>query len=195
MLIFNNHQRELIHRIDCSRCSDRRACDQIRHECPKIDLQTLLVDDVSILKPETGTAANEAQKQETGFMQTTKRDFETNLYGNITRCRYKNKILSFFSGEREAQGLLFFFFTHQGGYYRALRDKNLTDAMLEKQIMDFLYPDNKSFMYAGWQCRFNNADLLFYLYTPGEMDQPAGMRISEMKVSSSAQAIDFINSY
>jgi hypothetical protein len=195
MLIFNDRQREIIHRIDCSRCSDRRACDQIRHECPKVNLQTLLVDDVSILKPETGTVTNEAQKSEIGFMQTTKKDFETNLYGNTTRCRYKNKILSFFSGEREARGLLFFFFSHQGYYYRALREKSLTDAMLEKQIMNFLYPDNKSFMYAGWRCEFNTADLLYYLYTPGEMEQPADMRISEMKVSSSAQAIDVINSY
>jgi hypothetical protein len=195
MLILNEKQRELVSRIDCFRCSDRRKCDRIRHECPKVDLQTLLVDDVSIMKPEKSTVSNEADKTESGFIKTTRKDFETHQYGNITRCRYKNKILSFFSSEKEAGSLLFFFFSHQGCYYRALREKSLTDAVLEQQMMSFLYPDNKSFMYAGWLCKFNAAEMMFYLYTPNEMEQPAGMRNSEMEASSPMQAIEFINCY
>jgi hypothetical protein len=195
MLNFNDRQRELINRIDCSRCSDNRACDQIRYECPKVNFHTLQVDDVSILKPEKCTAVNEANQPETIFTKTTRKDFETHLYGDITRCRHKNKILSFFSSEKEATGLLCFFFSHQGTYYRALREKSLTDAVLEQQMMDFLYPNNKSFRYAGWHCKFDNADMLFHLYTPREMEQPVGVRYSEMEVHTSAQAIEFINSY
>jgi hypothetical protein len=193
--MLNDKQRDLISRIDCSRCIDRRACDQIRRECPKIDLQTLLVDDVSILKPETGTLVNEDNNPENDFIITTRKDFETHQYGNIIRCRYKNKILSFFSSEKEAKSLLFFYFSHQGLYYRALREKSLTDAVLEQQVMSFLYPNNKSFMYSGWLCKFNSADMLFHLYTPTEMEQPAGFRNSEMEASTPAQAIEFINCY
>jgi len=193
-MLFNEQQLKLIRKIDCSRCSDRRACDGIRYECPKVNLQTLQVDDVSILKPETNHSENEARKPEPCFTKTTKKDFETHLYGNITRCRFKNKILSFFSSEKEAQGLLFFF-SHDGLNYRAFRDKDLTDAALERQMMSFLYPDNQSFFYAGWLCRFNKEDLLFHLYTPSEMEQPAGFRNSEMEVITPAQAIEFINCY
>jgi hypothetical protein len=197
MLNFNDHQRELVSRIDCCRCSDRQGCDQIRYDCPKVDFQTLLVDDVSILKPEKdeAVATNEADQPKTGFMKTTRKDFETHQYGNITRCRYKNKILSFFSSEKEASWLPLFFFSCQGQYYRALREESLTDAVLEQQIMDFLYPDNKSFMYAGWLCRFDTADMLFHIYTPGELEQPAGFRYSEMEAYTPAQAIEFINCY
>ena len=189
MFILNDRQRELLSRIDCSRCSDSRVCDQIRRECPKVNFQTFMVDDVSILTPEKNVEVIEAHVPETAFMSTTRKDFETRLYGNITRCRYKNKILSFFSSEKEAGGLLFFFFSHQGRYYRALRDKNLSDAVLEQQMMNFLYPDNKSFHYAGWHCKFNTADMMFYLYTP------AGYRYPEMEVSTPMQAIEFINCY
>jgi hypothetical protein len=198
MLILNDRQRELVNRIDCCRCIENRACDQVKSECPKVNFQTLLVDDISILKPETvmeAAEAGETHVEETCFMQTTKRDFETHLYKNITRCRFKNKILSFFSSEKEAMGLLFFYFSHQGRYYRALRDKSLPDAVLEQQIMSFLYPDSRSFHYAGWHCKFNTADMMFYLYTPSEMEQPAGIRYSEMEVSTPAQAIEFINCY
>ena len=195
-MLFNNQQLELIRKIDCSRCSDHRACDQIRHECPKINLHSLMVDDISILIPsETKQVVKENDDQETEFIKTTKKDFETHQYGNITRCRHKNKILSFFSSEQEAQALLLFFFSHGGRYYRALREKDLPDAVLERQMMNFLYPDNKSFHYAGWFCRFNRDDLMFYLYTPSEMEQPTGFRNSEMEVSTPAQAIEFINCY
>jgi len=194
MMLFNNQQLELISRIDCSRCSDNRLCDQIRQECPKVNFHSLQVDDVSILKPETNHAENKARKPETDFAKTTRKDFETHLYGNITKCRHKNKILSFFSGEKEAQGLLFFF-SHEGQYYRTYYGKEQPDDLLERQMMGFLYPDNKSFFYAGWLCRFVKSDLLFHLYTPSEMKQPAGFRNSEMEVSTPVQAIEFINSY
>jgi len=194
-MLFTNQQIELSQQIDCSRCSARRSCDQIRQECPKVNFQTLLVDDVSILKQESNPSENEAQKPETDFTKITRKEFETHLYQNITRCRHKNKILSFYSSEQEAQALLLFFFSHDGRYYRALREKDMPDAVLERQMMNFLYPDNKSFHYAGWFCRFNRDDLMFYLYTPSEMEQPAGFRNSEMEVSTPAQAIEFINCY
>jgi len=192
-MLLNDKQKELINRIDCSQCNDRRACDQIRCECPKVNFHTLQVDDVSILKPEI---INESEHvPDTGFAKTTKRDFETHMYGSISRCRFKNKILSFFSSEKEAKGHLLFFFSHNGRYYRDFRDENLTDTVLEQQVMNFLYPDNKSFVYSGWHCKFNAADMLFYLYTPSEMEQPAGVRNSEIEVSTPAQAIEFINCY
>ena len=195
MFIFNPQQQELAVRIDCSRCSDNRSCDQIRRECPKVNFHTLQVDDVSILKLETHHAENEGERPPTGFTKTTRRDFETHQYGNIARCRYKNKILSFFSSEKEVQGLFLFFFSHQGRYYRAFRDKSLSDAILENQIISFLYPENKSFVYAGWLCRFDAKDMLFHLYTPGEREHPEEFRNSEMEVSSPGQAIEFINCY
>jgi len=160
-MFFNAQQLELIQKIDCSRCSDRRACDGIKYECPKVNFHTLMMDDVSILKPESNHSENEALKPEFGFTKTTKGDFETRLYGKITRCRYKNKILSFFSSEEEAQALLLFFFSHDGYYYRAYRNRELPDDALERQMMSFQYPDNKSFFYAGWLCRFNKDDLMF----------------------------------
>jgi len=194
--MFNKNQLELIRNIDCSRCSDSRACDGVKYECPKVNFQTLLVDDVSILKTfVTKQVIKENDVQEPDFIKTTKNDFETHQYGNISRCRHQNKILSFFSGEKEVQGLYLFYFSHQGGYYRAFRDKNTTDAVLEKQVMNFLYPDNQSFMYAGWLCRFDREDMLFHLYTPSELEQPFDVRNSELEASSPAQAIEFINCY
>jgi hypothetical protein len=113
-------------------------------------------------------------------------------------CRkftYGNKILSFCSSEKEVQGSCLFCFSHQGRYYRGLCDTNITDAVLEQQVMNFLYPDNKSFMYCGWYCRFDSDDLQFHLYTSDEMEQPSSMRICEMEVSTAALAIEFINDY
>ena len=190
-MLLNDKQWGLVNRIDCSRCTDRRACDQIRYECPKVDFHTLQVDDVSILKPEVIKESEHVP--DAGFTKTTKRDFETHMNGNISRCRFKNKILSFFSSEKEAQGQ--FFFSHNERYYKALRDESLTDAVLEQQIMNFLYPDNKSFSYRGWLCMYVTNDGLFHLFTPNELEQPAGFRNSEMEVSTPAQAIDFINGY
>ena len=195
MFTFNIQQQELAARIDCSRCADSRSCDQIRRECPKVNFHTLQVDDVSILKPETHYVENEGESLPAGFTKTTRRDFETHQYGNISRCKYRNKILSFFSSEKEIQGLFLFFFSHQGQYYSAFRDKRLPDDTLEKQIQSFLHPENKSFVYDGWLCRFDANDMLFHLYTPGEMEQPAGLRISEMEVFTPSQAIEFINCY
>ena len=194
--MFNEQQLELIRSIDCFRCSDRRACDQVKYECPKVNFQTLVVDDISILKTSvTKKVIIENDIQEAEFIETTGKDFVTHLYGNITRCWFQNKILSFFSSEKEVQGYGFFYFSYQGNYYRGFRDKTLTDAILEKQIMNFLYPDNKSFMYSGWLCRFDKKDMLFYLFTPSELEQPARMRNSEFEVSTPAQAIELINCY
>ena len=190
-MLLNDQQWELAGRIDCSRCSDRRMCDQIRYECPKVDFHTLQVDDVSILKPEKITES--VPIPDTGFSMITKGDFEKHLYGSISRCRCKNKILSFFSSEKEAQGQ--FFFSHNERYYKAVRDESLTNAVLEQQIMNFLYPDNKSFSYRGWLCMYVTNDGLYHLYTPNEREQPAGVRNSEMEVSTPAQAIEFINGY
>ena len=195
MFMFNDQKRDFISRIDCSQCHIQNECDQIRNECSKIDFQTLTVDDMSILRPEAITNVKKCDAVSPDFIEITRRDFEKHLYGNITRCRNINKTLSFFSSEKEVQGLCLFFFSHQGRYYRAFRDTNLTDSVLEQQIVSFLYPDNKSFMYAGWLCRFDRKDLLFYLYTPCEMEQPPGMRNSEFEASSPAQAIEFINCY
>ena len=189
--MLTEQQQKFISRIDCSRCSDRRSCDQIRCECPKVNFHSLQVDDVSILKPEI--IKESEQVPDTGFTKITKRDFETHLYGNVFRCRFKNKILSFFSSEKEAKGQ--FFFSHNERYYKALNGENLTDSVLEQQIMNFLYPDNKSFSYRGWLCKYVTNDGLFHLFTPNEQEQPAGFRNSEMEVSTPAQAIEFINCY
>ena len=194
MLIQNDKQRELISRIDCSRCSDSRACDQIRCECPKVNFYSLEVDDVSILKPDI-TKENEPHVPDAAFTETTKREFETRLYGNISRCCFRNKILSFFASEKEERGLLLFYFSYKGRYYRSFRDHTLADDTLEQQIINFLYPDNKSFKYQGWLCKFDVKDCLFHLYTPNELEQPTGVRYPEMEVSTPAQAIEFINCY
>jgi hypothetical protein len=158
-----------------------------------VNFYTLQVDDVSILKPEL--IKEKEHVPDTGFKEITKRDFETHLYGSIYRCRFQNRILSFVSSEKEATGLLLFFFAHNGRYFRVYRDRNVADAALDKQIMNYLYPDTKSFNYQGWLCKYVANDGLFHLYTPNELEQPAGFRISEMEVSTSAQAIEFINGY
>jgi len=190
-MLLNDKQWELVNRIDCSRCSDRRMCDQIRYECPKVDFHSFQVDDVSILKPDV--IKESEQVPDAGFTKTTKRDFETHMNGIISRCRFKNKILSFFSSEKEAQGQ--FFFSHNERYYKALRDESLTDAVLEQQIMDFLYPDKKSFNYLGWFCKFDMKEGVFHLITPHELEQPTGFKSSKMEVLTPVQAIDFINGY
>jgi hypothetical protein len=194
MLIQNDKQRELVNRIDCSLCSDNRVCDRIRCECPKVNFYSLEVDDVSILKSEI-IEKSEPDVPNAGFTETSKREFETHLYGSISRCRFRNKILSFFSSEKEVKGHLLFFFSHNGYYYRSFRDNALTDTVLEEEITNFLYPDNKSFEYQGWLCKFIKKDRMFHLFTPNEREQPSGVRYPEMEVSSPAQAIEFINCY
>jgi len=129
------------------------------------------------------------------FTKTTKHDFTTHLYGNISRCCFRNNILHFFSSEKEATGLSLFFFSHNNRYYRALRNANLPDSILEQQIMNFLYSDYESFMYRGWLCKFDTKERIFHLYTPCELEQPASFRVSEMEVSTPEQAIEFINYY
>jgi hypothetical protein len=154
----------------------------------------LEVDDVSILKPDT-IQKSEPDVPDTDFTETTKREFETHLYGNISRCRFRNKILSFFSSEKEVKGHLLFFFSYNGFYYRSFRDNALTDTILEEEITNFLYPDKKSIEYRGWLCKYDKKDRMFHLFTPNEREQPAGVRYSEMEVSTPSQAIEFINCY
>jgi hypothetical protein len=191
--MLTKNQLELTGRIDCSRCHIRTVCDQIKSECPKADFRTLTVNDDSILTAEAGKNLKNCDGEPPGFIEITRREFEKHLYGNITGCRDKNKILSFFSSEKEVQDSGLFFFSHRGRYYRALRDTNLTGAALEQQVMNFLYPAGKSFMYSGWLCRFDRNDLMFHLYTPAEPEQPPGVRYSEFEAFSPAQAIEFIN--
>lgn len=49
----------------------------------------------------------------------------------------------------------------------------------------------KSFQYKKWLCEWNEAEQLFYLYTPDEVEQPKGLRYSETEV----QAKEFISNY
>jgi hypothetical protein len=134
-------------------------------------------------KPEKRPYVNAAGMSVSGFEETTLREFHAHMYGNTTRCRLQDRILSFFSSEKEASGLHLFFFSHRGRYYRAFRDRNLTDAALDREMMNFLYPDSKSFFYRGWLCRFSREDSLYYLFTPCEQEQPSAIQCSEMEAS------------
>ena len=138
---------------------------------------------------------NEVEIPQADFTKISKRHFDKHLYGNTSRCKYKNQILSFFSSDEDVEGLFLFCFSYQRRYYSAFRDKTLPDAILEKQIMDVLFPENKSFHYKGWLCKYNANDSMFHLYTPEEMEQLAGFRICEMELSTPIQAIEFINHY
>jgi hypothetical protein len=128
------------------------------------------------VRPDENTAGTPVPR----FEETTRREFYTHLYGNVLRCRLQNRILSFFSSEKEASGLLLFFFSHQGRYYRAFRDRSLTDTALDWGMTNCLYPDHKSFSYRGWLCCFSCEDGLFHLFMPSGREQPADMRCSEM---------------
>jgi hypothetical protein len=44
-----------------------------------------------------------------------------------------------------------------------------------------------SFKYKNWYCRWNACERLFYLYTPEEMEQPAGCRYHEMECETAAR--------
>jgi hypothetical protein len=162
-----------------------------------VNFYTFQVDDISILKqePEKRPDGDAAGASVPRFEETTRREFYTHLYGNTTRCRLQNRILSFFSSEKQASGLLLFFFSHQGRYYRAFRDGSLTDTALDREMMNCLYPDHQSFSYRGWLCRFVVNDGRYHLFTPREQEQPAAMQCSEMEALTPAQAIEFINCY
>jgi hypothetical protein len=54
-----------------------------------------------------------------------------------------------------------FFFAHNMRYYRVFRDNSMSDSALNKQMMNVLYPDNKSFSYRGRFCKFVVKDGLF----------------------------------
>ena len=49
--------------------------------------------------------------------------------------------------------------------------------------------------YKGWQIKWNKEDELYDLYTPDEMEQPAGFREVEMQLGSIAEAKVFIDNY
>jgi hypothetical protein len=53
----------------------------------------------------------------------------------------------------------------------------------------------KSFKYKNWYCKFVASEGLFYLYSPSEMEQPAGFRDHDSECSTSSQCKEFINSY
>jgi hypothetical protein len=53
--------------------------------------------------------------------------------------------------------------------------------------------ENKSFKYKGWFCRWNRAEGLYYMYTPEEMEQPAGCRYPEAESGTGEQCKEFIN--
>lgn len=198
MLLLDAGQREPAARIDCSRCRAGRACDQTGRECPKVNFYTFRADDISGLNRESekrpdGNAGGASVPR---FEETTRREFYMHLYGNTTRCRLQNRTLSFFSGEKEDSGRFLFFFSRQGRYYRAFCDGNMTDAALDREMIDYLYPDRKSFSYRGWLCRFSREDGMFHLVPPGApQDRTAGTGHGEPEASTPAQAIEFIDCY
>jgi hypothetical protein len=53
----------------------------------------------------------------------------------------------------------------------------------------------KSFRYKYWYCKWDHVEGLFYLYTPSEMEQPAGCRYHEAECQTIAQCKEFINNY
>ena len=55
--------------------------------------------------------------------------------------------------------------------------------------------DKKSLRYKGWLIKWNNDEQLYFLFTPEEMEQPAGFRSHETEVSMMVQAKRFIDNY
>jgi hypothetical protein len=53
----------------------------------------------------------------------------------------------------------------------------------------------KSFKYKGWYCRWNDSEGLYFLYTPEEMEQPAGFRYYEIECTTKEQCREFIDGY
>lgn len=53
----------------------------------------------------------------------------------------------------------------------------------------------KTFKYKRWLCEWNEAEQLYYLYTPEELEQPKGFRYSEYEAQSEKEAKEFISNY
>lgn len=53
----------------------------------------------------------------------------------------------------------------------------------------------KSFKYKRWLCEWNEAEQLYYLYTPDEQEQPKGFRYPEYEAQSEKEAKEFISNY
>lgn len=49
--------------------------------------------------------------------------------------------------------------------------------------------------YKGWLMAFDNATLLWSLYTPSELEQPIGFREPEAEISNIDEAKKFIDNY
>jgi hypothetical protein len=54
---------------------------------------------------------------------------------------------------------------------------------------------NKKFYYKKWYCRWNSFEGMYYLYTPEEMEQPAGCRYHEQECETKKECKQFINNY
>jgi len=52
-----------------------------------------------------------------------------------------------------------------------------------------------TFRYKGWLCRWDDEEQMYFLYTPGELEQPAGFREHETECATKAICKVFINSY
>jgi hypothetical protein len=49
--------------------------------------------------------------------------------------------------------------------------------------------------YKGWLIKWDDETQMYALFTPDEMEQPAGSRESEMEISMVAEAKRFIDNY
>jgi hypothetical protein len=54
---------------------------------------------------------------------------------------------------------------------------------------------DKSFRYKNWYCKWALSGSLYRLYTPEEMEQPAGCRYHEWECETKEECKQFINSY
>jgi len=59
----------------------------------------------------------------------------------------------------------------------------------------FKKADPKKLKYNGWLIKWNEKEQLFDLFTPEELEQPAGFREVEMQLSTVAEAKVFIDNY
>jgi len=55
--------------------------------------------------------------------------------------------------------------------------------------------NKKKINYKGWQIKWEEKNQIYELFTPDEMEQPAGYRNSEMEVGSILAAKTFIDNY
>jgi hypothetical protein len=53
----------------------------------------------------------------------------------------------------------------------------------------------RNFIYKGWLCEWSEGEQMFLLYTPAEMDQPAGFREYEFECETKEICKEFIDNY